>query len=337
PAAIDKYMVAAVAGSDSNMCTVLAIDKKEEFKFSPDHLKPESTNSWRNYVLGVVAEIQKTGKSVPPFNLVFGGDIPEGAGLSSSAALENSIVFALNELFDLKLSKHEMMIISQKAEHNFAAVQCGIMDQYASMFGQEDHALFLDCQTLESQPIKIDLEPYQLVLINSNVKHNLAENAYNERRSLCEKASKLLGIPALRDASLEDIEKLKVTLTQDDYLKIQFVVQENLRVLKAVKLLNKNYIAEFGQLLFEAHAGLRDHYKVSCEEIDFLVDLALKDPAVVGARMMGGGFGGCTINLVEKHKVDHFVEETKNAYHTKFNRSCSDYQVMLTNGTQLIE
>ena len=336
PAAIDKYIVSAVSTSEVEFCTVYAIDKDEEFEFTIDDIKPLSSNSWKNYVLGVVSEIQKAGKSIKAFNLVFGSDIPEGAGLSSSAALENSIVFALNSLFDLKLSKLQMILISQKAEHNYVGVKCGIMDQFANMFGIKDHAFFLDCRSLESTPFKIDFKNYTLVLINSNVKHNLADNAYNERRLVCEKAANLLHIKALRDASVHDIIQLKPKLTEDEYQKVLYIVQENLRVQKAVLLIKENDLKSFGKLLFEAHKGMKNQFKISCDELDFLVDQAYDSPVVIGARMMGGGFGGCTINIIEETAVENFISNTKTAYSKKFNKECSVYFVDLADGTQLI-
>ena len=337
PAAINKGIVAAIQKSNTEFCTVISNDLSESYTFSLNNTQPLQNGGWKNYVIGVVAEIQKKGITVKPFNLIFGGDIPIGAGLSSSAALENSIVFGLNELFHLDLSKKEMILISQKAEHNYAGVKCGIMDQYASMFGIENGALFLDCKTIEATNISINLNEYQLVLINTNVKHSLSESAYNDRRLVCEKASKLLNINSLRDASEEDLEQINRKISRGDYLKTLYVIQENKRVLKAIEAIKNNNLIAFGKLLFETHEGLRKKYMVSCSELDFLVDEAKKHSAVIGARMMGGGFGGCTLNIIKKSDLNSFTINVSRKYKNKFNKQCSIYNVEFSKGTHLAE
>ena len=337
PAAIDKGIYAAFGLNNKNHCEVAALDMNQSFSFSLDQIGPLENGSWRNYILGVVHGIQEKGHAIKPFNLVFGGDIPEGAGLSSSAALENAIVFGLNQLFDLGLSKEEMIFISQKAEHNFVGVQCGIMDQYASMFGQKDTALLLDCRTITAQAFKIDLKDYQILLINTNVKHSLSDSAYNKRRSVCEKTSKLLNIKALRDANLADLEGLVKHLTPEEYQMTLYVIQENERVKKAGKAMGANDIDQLGQLIYASHQGLQQQYKVSCEELDFLVDLAKTNPDIAGCRMMGGGFGGCTINIIKKEAVAAYSKSASQAYLKKFNKACSIYEVALSEGTHLLE
>ncbi|MGB5378752.1 galactokinase, partial [Muriicola sp.] len=293
PAAVDMGIVMAVQQSKGTFCTAIAMDKDEKFSFDLNQMKP-LYNGWINYLLGVVDEIRKKGKIIPPFDVVFGGDLPPGAGLSSSAALENALVFSLNELFRLGLSKMEMIHISQAAEHNFVGVQCGIMDQFASMFGQKDHGLFLDCNTLEFELIPFQANEYQLLLLNTNVPHQLADTAYNDRREVCNKAAKLLGVGSLRELSLQELEVQRDQFARDDYQKILFVLEENSRVISAVAALRKNDLRTFGEILYASHAGLQFQYKVSCTELDFLVDLAKVSEDVLGARMMGGGFGGCT-------------------------------------------
>lgn len=265
-----------------------------------------------------------------------GGDIPGGAGMSSSAALENSIVFGLNELFHLGLSKKEMILISQLAEHNAVGVKCGIMDQYASMFGVKDCALQLDCRTIESKPFKIDFKDYQLLLINTNVKHSLNDSAYNNRRSVCENIASLLKVKALRDVSENDLETIKNQVSEEDYQKALYVIQENARVVAASKAMDDGNLNELGNLLFASHNGLQHQYKVSCEELDFLVDKANEYPTVLGSRMMGGGFGGCTINLIKKTAATQFKEEVAPAYYNLFNKDCSFYFVNLSDGTKRI-
>jgi galactokinase len=335
PAAINKGIVLSISKSESNSSKVYALDKQEVYEFDIKQIQPLANGGWRNYILGVVSEVQKFGKSLENFNAVFAGNIPSGAGMSSSAALENSVVFGLNEVFDLGLTQHEMILISQKAEHNYAGVKCGIMDQYASMFGKKKSALLLDCRTIKSTSFKIDLESYKLVLINSNVKHDLAETAYNNRREVCEKVSQLLGVNALRDASVEDLEKIKAGISEEDYQKARYVINENKRVIQFSKAIQNKDLKALGDLLYQSHEGLSNHYKVSCKELDFLVDRAKENPHVLGARMMGGGFGGCTINLILKGETKVFKKRVSKKFKKAFNKECSFYSVKLSKGTYL--
>jgi galactokinase len=337
PAAVDKGIVAAIGKSDSNISTAFAADKKEILEFSLNKIKPLAQGSWQNYILGVVAEIQNRSKTIGNFNIVFGGDIPGGAGMSSSAALENSVVFGLNELFDLGLSKDDMILISQKAEHNYVGVKCGIMDQYASMFGIENHALLLDCRTVKSKPFEIDFKDYELILINTNVKHSLSDSAYNDRRSVCESVAKMLKVKALRDATEYDLETIKDELTIENYEKALYVIQENERVVKASKAMEAGDLKNLGKLIYASHEGLQKQYQVSCEELDFLVEQAKTNPNIIGARMMGGGFGGCTINLISKTETSSFKAFISEAYKSKFSKDCSIYSVSLSNGTEIIK
>lgn len=337
PAAVDKGIVAAIGKSNSRYCTATALDLDSTFEFELDKIQPSKDGSWKNYVLGVVAEIQNKNSEIGNFNIVFKGNIPAGAGMSSSAALENSVVFGLNELFNLGLSKHDMILISQKAEHNYVGVKCGIMDQYASMFGIENNALHLDCRTVESKPFEINFKDHQLMLINTNVKHSLSDSAYNDRRSACEHISELLGVKALRDATEADLEKVIKKVTPANYQKALYVIQENERTIKAAKAIENNELENLGDLMYQSHHGLSKQYKVSCDELDFLVDQAKKNKHVLGARMMGGGFGGCTINLIAKTEAKNFAEVASKAYKAKFNNDCSVYFVKLSNGTHLVE
>ena len=337
PAAIDKGIVAAIQKSELDFSTVYALDLGSKVEFNLDKLKPLKEGRWENYVFGVVDEIQNKNKIIGNFNLVFKGNIPSGAGMSSSAALQNSIVFGLNELFDLQLSKHDMILISQKAEHNYAGVKCGIMDQYASMFGVKNHALLLDCRTTESQPYEINFKDYQLMLINTNVKHSLSDTEYNDRQSTCESISKLLGVKALRDATEADLEKIINKVTPANYQKALYVIQENSRTLKAAKAIEYGDLETLGSLIYQSHNGLSNQYKVSCHELDFLVDQAKANPYVLGARMMGGGFGGCTINLIAKTQAEAFAEKVSTAYNREFNKTCSVYFIELSEGTHLIK
>ena len=336
PAAVDKGIAAAIQKSETGFSTAYALDMDSKIEFALDKLKPSAEGSWENYVFGVVAEIQNRNKVIGNFNIVFKGNIPGGAGMSSSAALENSVVFGLNALFNLGLTKHQMILISQKAEHNYVGVNCGIMDQYASMFGIKNNALLLDCRTIESKPYEIDFKDHQLMLINTNVKHSLSDSAYNDRRSACESIAELLGVKALRDATVIDLETVKDKVTPENFQKALYVIQENNRVIMASKAIEDNDLETLGSLIFQSHRGLQNQYKVSCDELDFLVDQAQASDFVLGARMMGGGFGGCTINLVEKRRSKAFAESVSEAYKKEFNKECSIYFVQLSEGTHLV-
>lgn len=337
PAAVNKGIAAAIQKSNSNTSTAYALDKNSKIEFQLNQLKPSKAGSWENYVFGVIAEIQNRNKELGNFNIVFKGDIPGGAGMSSSAALENAIVFGLNTLFNLGLSRHDMILISQKAEHNYAGVKCGIMDQYASMFGIEDHALLLDCRTVESKPYKIDFKDHQLMLINTNVKHSLSDSAYNERRLVCESISKLLGIKALRDATEANLETIKDKVAPANYQKALYVIQENNRAEKAAKAMQANDLDTLGTLIYASHQGLTSQFKVSCDELDFLVNQAKTNKNVLGARMMGGGFGGCTINLVHKDHAISFGDSASKAYLKQFDKACSIYFIKLSQGTHIVK
>lgn len=336
PAAIDKVIVAAMGVSNTSICTAVAVDLNETFEFNLLNIKPLENGGWRNYILGVVHEVQQLGKKLKSFNLSFGGNIPAGSGLSSSAALENSVVFALNELFELELSKEEMIFISQRAEHHFAGVKCGIMDQFASMFGEDQSFLYLDCRSLEVIPYRAVLDGCDFVLINTNVTHSLADSAYNDRRNVTQNLAKLLKVEALRDASFAEYESLKHQVSEVDYQKGLYVLEEIERTQKAAAALEKNDSIALGNLIFESHRGLQHQYQVSCEELDFLVDLAANDPHVLGARMMGGGFGGCTINLVEKQHKKCFIDFAEKAYLEQFGKSCTIIEIEISEGTRRI-
>ncbi len=341
PGAIDRYIICAAAKNNSaDKCSVYAADMEENCTFSLTDVKPSGKGSWQNYVLGVVAEVLKAGGRLSGFDIVFGGNIPNGSGLSSSAALENSIIYSLNKLFGLQLSRKEMMLLSQKAEHNFVGVQCGIMDQFASMQGKEDHVLFLDCRTLDFTPVRIDFGDYELLLINSNVKHSLADSAYNDRRNACETGVKALqekfpAIKALRDATEKDLLQVKDLLSGEVYTQCLYVIQENNRVKQAIEAIEQNDIDKLGELLFASHNGLQHQYQVSCPELDFLVEKARITPTVLGSRMMGGGFGGCTINIIRKGEADAFVASVREEYIRTFGKEPGTYRVSLTDGTDV--
>ena len=333
PAAIDKGIYATFGLSDTSLCEVHALDMEERFEFDLNEIAPLPRVGWENYILGVVHGIMAKGKIIKPFRLIFGGNIPEGAGLSSSAALENAVVFGLNELFGLGLSKEEMILISQRAEHEFVGVKCGIMDQFASMFGQKNKALLLDCRNISARTFPIDLKDYQILLINTNVKHSLSDSAYNKRREVCEKVAALLGVKALRDANLKELSAISFELSDEEFQMARYVIEENERTLAASQAMKADDIASLGKLIYASHHGLQHQYKVSCEELDFLVDLTKEEPDIAGSRMMGGGFGGCTINIIKKNVVERFAKKASAAYKEKFGRECSIYQVAISDGT----
>jgi galactokinase len=337
PAAINKGIALAIKKNDGKQSNVFALNLKQMFSFNLANFKPSKKGGWKNYILGVVSEIQKKGKQLTNFDIVFAGDIPSGSGMSSSAALENSLVFGLNELFNLKFSKEEMILISQKAEHNFVGVKCGIMDQYASMFGEKNSALLLDCRTIKAETFKIDFKEYKLLLINSNVKHNLSDSAYNNRRAVCEKVSQIINITDLRDAKKEDLHQIKAEISEEEYQKALYVIEENLRVKQFAKAILKDDLETLGELIYQSHKGLSTQYKVSCDELDFLVNETKDNPNILGARMMGGGFGGCTINLIKKTEIEDFKQQISQKFHQKFNKECSIYKVKLSEGTRLVK
>jgi galactokinase len=336
PAAVDKGIVLAIQKSDHSLCTAIASDFEESFQFDLHDLEAIHGGGWRNYLIGIVKEVQKLGKEIHPFHIVFGGNVPAGAGMSSSAALENAIVFGLNELFQLQLTKREMALISQKAEHNYVGVKCGIMDQFASMFGEPNKFLLLDCRSLTYEAYQIDLNDYELVLINTNVQHNLSDSTYNKRRALCERTASHYGVKSLRDVSKQNLLLKQNDFTEEEFNKILYIVEEIERTKSAAEAINNNDIERLGQLLYETHHGLSQLYKVSCDELDFLVDQAKASQDVIGARMMGGGFGGCTLNLIKKASVSRFIASVSGAYKQQFGYNCTPINIKLSQGTHTI-
>ncbi len=341
PASINKYIVCALSKSDREFSQVYSIDMDEEVDIDLQKITKQKSGSWQNYILGVINELNKRGKKPANFNLVFGGNIPIGAGLSSSAALENSVVFGLNELFELGFSKEDMILISMDAEHNFAGVKCGIMDQFSSMNGEAGHALFLDCEDLSYEQLPIQLDDYQLVLINTNVKHKLADSAYNKRKEECIEGLRILQnkfprLHSLRDADIEQLYSLKEEIPSIIYQRCLYVIEENERVKAAKTAIENKQWQIFGQLLFASHRGLQYLYEVSCSELDFLVERAKNHESVIGSRMMGGGFGGCTLNLIRKNGVGEFTNGIAKEYYQQFNQSVAVYPVHISDGTRLV-
>lgn len=336
PAAIDKGIFFLISKSKSNLTKIIALDKNESLEFDINQIENLKVKSWRKYLIGVLIELKKINKIVNPFNLVFSGNIPIGSGLSSSAALENGFLFSLNILFDLKLTKQKMIKISQQAEHNYVGVKCGIMDQFASMFGLKENLFLLDCKTGKEEIIPFKKSNIEIILINSNVKHDLAESAYNNRFKTCFKLSKLMKLESLREATHFDLESIKNKITIDEYQKGVFVINENMRVLKAVEEIKNKNFKNLGELLYESHQGLQYQYNVSCDEIDYLVNLTKEHSEILGSRIMGGGFGGCTINIVQKNSFK-IINSIAKKYETKFNIKPDIIKVKIANGVKLIK
>ena len=337
PAAIDKNIYVAISKRPDNQINLFAGDFSESFSISTEDIKPEAIQ-WPNYILGVVDQLQKKGFTVTGFNLVVDGDIPIGAGLSSSAAVECAVIFALNTVFEFGLSKMQMVQLAQKAEHVFAGVNCGIMDQFASMFGKKDHAIKLDCRSLQYEYVPIKLEGYKIVLFNTNVRHNLAASEYNTRRKQCEEGISIISqnhptITSLRDINIEMLKENVEAVDPLIYKRCKFVVQENERLLGVCEDLKRGDIKALGAKMFQTHHGLRYDYEVSCKELDFLVDHVKRNDDVAGARMMGGGFGGCTINLVKDEAVEKLIADTGVAYHEATGLYLTAYHVAIEDGT----
>jgi len=292
--------------------------------------------------MGVVSELQLLGKKIQGFDCVFSGNIPRGGGLSSSAALECGIIFGLNYLFELNMPKLQMVKAAQLAEHHFTGVKCGIMDQFASMMGKQNHAIQLDCRTLAYSYFNLDLGEYTLLLCDSNVKHELESSEYNTRRLECDTGVAILKkhfpeILSLRDVSIGMLNARRKDFPESIFKRCQYVVEENQRVLDVGIAFRQNDLKKVGRLLFEGHAGLRDLYEVSCKELDFLVELAKKGNYILGARMMGGGFGGCTINLIHRSKVDYFQDHAKRQYAFRFGKKLESFKVNCSDGVSLMQ
>jgi galactokinase len=343
PAAVSQSIFfAAAASGDDDQCSLLAMDLNERFDFKLSELKSMPRDSWQNYILGVAAEITKSGRQLRGFNMTFSGNVPLGSGMSSSAALECGTCLALNELFRLDIPKVEMIKMAQKAEHNYAGVKCGIMDQFASMMGKKDQVLLLDCRDLTYQHFRFELGEYSLLLCNSNVSHSLASSEYNVRREQCEAGVEVLkktfqSIESLRDANMGQLDVVKDQMNEIIYRRCKYIIEENERVHAFVDALNNQDLLKAGQLLKTAQAAMRYEYEITCPEIDFLADFANNHPAIIGARMMGGGFGGCTLNMVKTDTREIFISELSPAYEKRTNKQLTPIEVSISNGTGVIK
>ncbi|MGJ1445075.1 galactokinase [Sphingobacterium spiritivorum] len=340
PAAINKAVYVAIAPRQDNNICLYAADFREMFQVSAADLQPAEMG-WPNYILGVVDQLQKRGLHVGGFNLFIDGDVPAGAGLSSSAAVECATAFALNELFSLNLSRIDIARIGQLAEHTYVGVKCGIMDQFASVLSEKDQVFRLDCRSLAYEYFPLELGEYMILLLNTNVKHSLGDSQYNKRREKCELGVSWIRenypeVKSLRDVTIEMLDEVVKNRDEDVYIKCRYVVEENLRVVAACQAMEKGDLVSLGQHIYASHKGLSKAYQVSCEELDFLVDATYAYPDVLGARMMGGGFGGCTINLVKKDFSDQFIKEISESYQQQFGVSLTPYIVETADGTARI-
>ncbi len=336
PAAIDKKIIMAIAKNNLNQARMYSLDYKEEFGFDLNSFGPKKGH-WATYIMGVVAQFQQAGYYPQGFDIVFGGDIPVGAGLSSSAALECVTGDAMSNLFDFNIPPPSLIQYAQKAEHVFAGVQCGIMDQFASVMGKKDHVIRLDCRSLAFEYFPMEMGEYTLLLVNSGVKHSLASSAYNERRSEClagvKAAQKLFpDVQSLRDMDMEKLFQIKSEITETVFNRCSYVIQENDRVIEATENLFENDLKAVGQLMYATHEGLSQLYEVSCAELDALVEMSKEMPYVLGSRMMGGGFGGCTLNLLEKAKAEEFKLNIQSNYFTQFKIQPEIYEVNIAEG-----
>ncbi len=340
PGAVDKGIMAEIKLNGTEKVRVFALDIDEYVEFGLNE-EDAPVQSWARYVFGVCREIIKRGGHISGFNAVFAGDVPLGAGMSSSAALESTFAFALNYLFDLGIDKFELARIGQSTEHNYCGVKCGIMDQFASVFGKAGNLMRLDCKTMEYKYYPFHPEGYKLVLLDSAVKHELASSAYNKRRESCERAAAAIRknhpeVEFLRDARMEWLEEVKADITEEDYMRAEYVIDEVQRVLDVCDALERDDYETVGQKMYETHYGMSKLYEVSCEELDFLNDVA-KKCGVTGSRVMGGGFGGCTINLVKNELYDHFISEAVDSYTKKFGHAPKVYDVVISDGARKLQ
>ncbi|TAD82252.1 MAG: galactokinase [Bacteroidetes bacterium] len=339
PAAIDKKIVVALQKRNDDVISLTAVDFNEDYEVSLADVAP--LKHWPTYPLGVVHQLQTRGYTIGGFNMIIDGDVPVGAGLSSSAAVECATIFALDALFNLGIGRMDMALMAQQAEHNFSGVKCGIMDMFASLFGKKDQVVRLDCRSLEYEYAPLELGNYKLLLFNTNVKHSLASSAYNERRQQCEQGVAWVQAHHPEVASLRDVSEAMLAqyvLPKDALVhqRCHFVVSEIARVQQACLHLAANQLETFGAKMFETHFGLSKQYAVSCPELDFLVEAVQGNPAVLGARMMGGGFGGCTINIVHHQHADALVQTLAERYQSQMHLPLTVYAVQTANGTGVV-
>ncbi|MCX5789856.1 MAG: galactokinase [Elusimicrobia bacterium] len=335
PAAIEQAIFVALAPREDQRCRLIATDFDERHEGRLDGAM-QPNGSWPDYINGVAAEFLKAGLRLKGFDCVVGGDVPTGAGMSSSAAMECAAAFGLNELFGLGLDRLALIKLAQRAENEFVGVRCGIMDQFASVLGRAGHVIRLDCRSLQYEYVPFKLDGLRVVLFDTGVKHSLAGSEYNTRRAQCETGARLAGVRSLRDATLEGLRERVRPKDELVFRRCAYVVEENLRLQAACRDLAAGDLAAFGRKMFETHEGLRREFEVSCPELDFLVEQVKSDAAVLGARMMGGGFGGCTVNLIREDAVAAVAERLAGAYQKRFSTPMKTYETRITDGTAVV-
>ena len=336
PGAVDCGIVAAIRSNGTDRVRAYSIDLGESSEFGLEE-KDAPAEGWAKYIFGVCREMAKLGVEVHGFDCAFSGDVPLGAGMSSSAALESTFAYALNDMFaDNRIDKFSLAKVGQMTEHHYVGVNCGIMDQFASVFGKKGNLMRLDCRSMEFEYFPFDPNGYRLLLVNSVVKHELVDSPYNKRRESCERVAKTLGIETLRDADFADLEAVKEKISEEDYKRARYVIGEKQRVLDVCEALEKGDYETVGVRMYQTHWGMSRDYEVSCEELDFLVELAERC-GVTGSRIMGGGFGGCTINLVKDELYDNFVATAKREFNEKFGHEPKIYDVVISDGARRIE
>lgn len=335
PGAIDRGMIAEIRLNGTDKVRAFALDLDEYAEFGLEE-KDLPSQSWARYIFGVCREIIKRGGKIGGFDTVFAGDVPLGAGMSSSAALESTFAFALNDLFSLGIDKFELARIGQATEHNYCGVKCGIMDQFASVFGKAGNLMRLDCRSMEYEYYPFNPEGYRLVLLDSVVKHELVGSPYNRRRESCERVASLLGREFLRGVTMEELDAVKDRISDEDYRRARYVIGEEARVLAVCDALKKGDYETVGKMMYLTHKGMSEDYEVSCEELDYLNDIA-RECGVTGSRIMGGGFGGCTINLVRTELYDHFIEEARRRFSERYGHEPKVYDVVISDGARRLE
>ena len=341
PAAIDKAAYIAITPRSDRKIHLYAVDLSDRYETAVDELQ-KSDKSWPNYILGVVQQFALAGIPLSGFDAALSADIPIGAGLSSSAAVECATAVALNELLNTGFDKLELVKMAQKAENEFVGVQCGIMDQFASMFGRHNHAMRLDCRSLQYEYVPFNMDGIKIVLLDTNVKHSLDATEYNVRRNQCEKGVAMIqqlvpGVESLRDVTMPMLDQYVMQKEPLIYRRCKYVVEENNRLLDACEELEKNNLRGFGEKMFASHEGLSKLYEVSCPELDFLAAHVSSNPSVLGARMMGGGFGGCTINLVKEDATEELVAAASIAYKKAMNRDLTAHIAQIETGNTILK
>ena len=340
PGAIDKGIYAAINPNGTDKVRAYSVDYEGQVEFGMNE-EDAPQESWARYIFGVCREMKKRGFEPKGFDTVFVGDVPLGAGMSSSAALESTFANALNDIFNLNIDRFELARIGQSTEHNYCGVKCGIMDQFASVFGKKGHLMRLNCATMEFEYFPFNPEGYKVVLLDTVVKHELASSAYNKRRESCENACAHIKarhpeVNYLSDATMAMLDEVKAEISEEDYMRAVYVIGEKQRVLDVCAALEKGDYETVGDRMFGTHYGMSKEYEVSCEELDFLNDVA-KQCGVTGSRVMGGGFGGCTINLVKEDLYDNFIATAKKEYLAKYNREPKVYDVVISDGARRIK